>query len=296
MKFMQSIESELTAQTAVGLEYYSLGPGEGRPIFYFHGCPGGALEISWLPRQFLYETGIRLIAVNRPGFGRSEFIEQRTLTDFAHQIARLAAALNLREYGVLGFSAGGPYALACAHANPEQVRSVTLLASLAPLEEPGVLSKLHEPNRAFLEQARDDATALEAQLALQLTTGSDVLALLESVVSEPDLAVFANQRFRKHYLVALEQSIQHGARAFAQDMAIVTSAWEFKPENLATPVHLWQGTRDNNVSSGMFNYFSRNLPNVTPGLFKDSGHFFFIDRYQEILEAIAHEDVEHETS
>lgn len=291
-----SSATELTSHLTAGLEYRALGPESGRPVFYFHGCPGSALEISWLPYQILNETGLRLIAVNRPGFGRSAFHEQRTLTGFAHQLAELATALGISEYDVLGFSAGGPYALACAHTNPGQVRRVTLLASLAPLEEPGVLAGLPEANRAFLEQTRDDPAGLEAQLAPQLTQGSDMLALLESMVSEPDLAVLANQPFREHYLGALGQNLRQGIRPFIQDMTIVTSQWGFNPANITTPVYLCQGRRDYNVSSGMFNYFSQSLPNVIPDLLKEAGHYFFVDHYQKILKSFASEQVLYETS
>lgn len=285
--FAHSLEIGATTQLAGGLEYFPMGPEEGRPIFYFHGCPGSALEISWLPSEFLYEASIRLIAVNRPGFGRSDFLAQRTLLDFAHRIADLAAELNITQYDVLGFSAGGPYALACAHANSGQVRSITLLASLAPLEQPGVLTGLPEPNRSFLEQARDAAPALEAQLAPQLVEGRDVLALLETVVAESDLAIFATYPFREHYLPALEQSIRQGIKVIVQDIAIVTSPWGFDTESITTSVNLWQGDKDKNVSTGMYNHFSKNLPNVRHSLLKDEGHYFFVNRYQEILKRIA---------
>ncbi|MHC4055862.1 alpha/beta hydrolase, partial [Bradyrhizobium sp. 25ACV] len=57
---------------------------------------------------------MRIIAPERPGFGLSTYQRQRTLADWAGDVAILASHLGLKKFGVAGISGGGPYAAACA--------------------------------------------------------------------------------------------------------------------------------------------------------------------------------------
>jgi pimeloyl-ACP methyl ester carboxylesterase len=98
-----------------------------RPAFFFHGTPSSRLECQEF-RQELCQHNIRLIAPDRPGFGRSEFQAGRSIGDYARDIVMLAKHLNLQDYVVVGASGGGPYALACArYINPiEGLKAVAL--------------------------------------------------------------------------------------------------------------------------------------------------------------------------
>lgn len=58
-------------------------------------------------------VGVRAIAVDRPGYGQSDFCETRSYSQWAEDVAELADHLNVSELAVFGFSSGGPSALAC---------------------------------------------------------------------------------------------------------------------------------------------------------------------------------------
>ena len=47
----------------------------GIPIFYFHGCPGSRLD-ALLVEPVAKRFGVRLIALDRPGFGISDYQEE----------------------------------------------------------------------------------------------------------------------------------------------------------------------------------------------------------------------------
>ena len=97
------------------LSYVEYGPADGTPVFYFHGYPASYLELSWYKGAELAEKHhLRLIAVNRPGYGASESFPGRTLTDWTTDVEHLAKAMELESFSILGASGGGPYALACA--------------------------------------------------------------------------------------------------------------------------------------------------------------------------------------
>src|SRR5918995_4852185 len=109
------------------------GPPEGTPLMYFHGSPSARVEWALFGDEPLLERlGIRLIVPDRPGGGLSDFQPGRRYGDWPHDVSALANALEIARFSVLGFSAGGPYAAACALALPDRLSHVGLVSSLGP--------------------------------------------------------------------------------------------------------------------------------------------------------------------
>jgi len=122
-------------------------------VLHFHAAGSSRLE-----HPVAYAAGapstVRLLVVDRPGHGLSSFQPRRTLLDWARDVNQLADHLGLEQLAVSGWSAGGPYALACAFGLPERVKTAALLAGAAPLEYPGALGGLPLPNRVLAWSAR----------------------------------------------------------------------------------------------------------------------------------------------
>src|SRR4029450_1132047 len=71
-----------------------------------------------------------------PGFGRSDPCPGRRIADFPADVECLADRLGLDRFAVVGVSAGGPYAIACARALPERAIATAAVSSLSPLCAP----------------------------------------------------------------------------------------------------------------------------------------------------------------
>ena len=80
--------------------------------------------------------GVRLIALDRPGMGLSDYQPRRTLVDWPDDVGQVAAALGLDRFAVLGISGGGPYAAACAWKLSERLTGAGIVSSLAPSTPP----------------------------------------------------------------------------------------------------------------------------------------------------------------
>ncbi len=87
------------------LAYEQYGDADGRPVFFFHGTPGSRLFHP--PDEVTRRTGVRLICVDRPGYGGSTFQPGRQILDWPADIAALADALGLRTFAVAGHSGEG---------------------------------------------------------------------------------------------------------------------------------------------------------------------------------------------
>lgn len=121
--------------------YAAWGPRDGRPVVYLHGLLGSPLRGRAEIETLLWELGLRWIALQRPGFGRSSPAGPRTVAAFAHDVEQAADALGLGRFGVVGVSAGSPYALACAALLRDRVAGLALVGALAP---PDVAALRHE--------------------------------------------------------------------------------------------------------------------------------------------------------
>jgi len=113
------------------LAYLDIGDPDGRPVFYFHGAPGSRLE-GLMFEELNRELGIRMIALDRPGYGMSEFQESRTYLHWAKDVGELADHLGIDRFAVLGWSSGGPYAAAVAHEIPQRLTVAAIVAGEGP--------------------------------------------------------------------------------------------------------------------------------------------------------------------
>jgi pimeloyl-ACP methyl ester carboxylesterase len=117
----------VTLRDGRNLAYAEYGRRRGSPAFYFHGTPGGLLEGRLLDEAARLQD-VRLIAVDRPGYGSSDFKKDRRITDWPGDVADLADALEIDRFGVVGLSGGGPHVQACAAAMPERVTTAVIVS------------------------------------------------------------------------------------------------------------------------------------------------------------------------
>jgi len=115
------------------LGYASYGSGDGKHLFYGHGYPGARVEAAGLA-TYAAQAGLRLIAIDQPGMGRSGFQLGRRLLDWPADVMAVAGHLSIDRFAVLGVSGGGPYALACASQIPDRLTACGVACGIGPLD------------------------------------------------------------------------------------------------------------------------------------------------------------------
>lgn len=114
------------------LGYSECGDPNGALVLYFHGTPGSRIETRLIAGEAA-AGGVRLIAVERPGIGLSDYQQGRTILDWPADVENFAAAIGYGEapFGVIGLSGGAPYALACVKCIPQRMTHVALVSGHA---------------------------------------------------------------------------------------------------------------------------------------------------------------------
>ncbi len=114
--------------------WFEAGLEDGPAVVYFHGT---AKERDELPFPDLADQlGVRWLMPERPGYQRTAAKAGATLTDFGRMVVDDLDEMGVNRFAVLGYSGGGPHALACAAVAPSVVRVVGLLSSWAPMDPP----------------------------------------------------------------------------------------------------------------------------------------------------------------
>ncbi len=269
------------------LAYCEFGNPEGTPVFYFHGFPGSRLEAG-IVKAALVKSGIRLIAADRPGFGRSSSQPGRRLLDWPRDVTALADALDLPRFACMGFSGGGPYALACARAIPERLTRVACVCGVGPFDVPNATHGMMLANRILFYTARYSQAGVRLmmwQLQRQMKRGPEALDRMAKMLPEPDRAVLARPDVSQAFVDATIESLRQGLGAAGQEAQLYARDWGFAHADIEMEVDLYQGELDRNVAPSMGHWQADALPHCKPHFYPEEGHLsVLVNRLDEIAD------------
>lgn len=268
------------------LSYAEYGDPAGSPLFYFHGFPSCRLEarIAGPPAERL---GVRVIALDRPGFGRSDAQKGRTIGDWPGDVAEAADQLGIDGFAVLGESGGGPYAAACAKKIPQRVTKAAIVSGWGPVDKPAARSGLRWLARFGLALSRAVPPlvhltmwylALAARWIPRLAVRLAWLRLPRA-----DREIVEKPAMRTMMADVLRETFRRGSRGHAHETLLFARPWDFALEGTATEVHLWHGEADETVPVSMGRYVAKTLPNCRATFLPGAGHFWIFEHFDEVL-------------
>ena len=125
-------------EAGVSLHYVKCGADSLPTLFFVHGSPGSWDAFRLYMTDTLLLKHFRMIAVDRPGFGYSDFGTAYHLDYQALLINKLVEKeRNGRAVHLVGHSIGGPVIVQMAQDQPGYFSSLTILAgSISPADEP----------------------------------------------------------------------------------------------------------------------------------------------------------------
>jgi pimeloyl-ACP methyl ester carboxylesterase len=285
-------ETEYRVRLADGRQIACLGLGDphGPPVLYVHGFPGSRLEARVMAAA-ASRVGVRLLAVDRPGFGESTFQPRRRIRQWSADIGALTDALGVQRFSLVGMSAGAPYALACAADLAARLERVALVSPLSPLDgrrwPRGMLAR----NRALLALAAR-APAL-ARGAVHLITawirlsGERYVRFMMAGLHAPDRDLFADPGYRAIMTQNMMEALRQGGRGAAWELTLITQTWDLRLETVRGPVRLWQGLADEILPPALAQTLARALPVCAARYFPTEGHLsLMVHHADEILEEL----------
>lgn len=290
---MTRLNQQFTLPDGRRLGYDEHGELDGHPIFYFHGTPSARVEWAFFATPELVQSlHLRVIAVDRPGLGRSDFQSHRRMTDWPQDVCALANHLRLDHFAVIGYSGGSPYAAACAALIPERLSAVGLVGVIGPFDRPELTAGIPPQNLRFLNASRDRpwlARLIQRMMSLLARLAPDrMIAQALTALPLPDQLVLAQPKARQAFLTMLQEAVRSGTRGPQVDSALMVSPWGFDPTTISIPVYLWKGAKDQNAPLAMAHYLSGAIPLSRLTVYPDDGHLSIIANHaEEIFTTIA---------
>lgn len=261
------------------------GAADGEPVFYFHGTPGSRLE-AYTADKAARNLGIRLIAPERPGYGHSTPQENFNLLDWPKALSQLADKLKLHEFSILGFSAGGPYALACAHQIPNRVKHITLVGSTAPFETNAMQKHINVDFKPLYELSASNYSAALQQVAQLSASPEALFNVLHAPLPTVDKALLNQTALHNHYLENLTLAINTGVDGIVNDLRCLAQSWQFSLEDIQPHIDIWHGYGDRNVGIAVAKYLVSKLNNTSTHFLENSGHYFLFEKWHDVLKRI----------
>ncbi len=283
----------IATRTGRMLEVREYGDRAGHPALFFHGLIGSHHQASYIAEQAMQHE-LRIIAPNRPGVGRSEFVGRKSALEAVPDIEDLTAALQIDQFSVIGISGGAPYALACLYRLGPRVRTATVISGMGPMRLSGALQGMDRQRRLALELgsrypnlAKQESRRWGEQFRAHPTA---FLNRLVSTWPAADQELFAHQEIFDMFLRDLRQVFIDGSgpETFAQELRLYRN-YGFSLADLPQDsyVTLWQGLDDVIVPPAMAWKLAQVLPRCEAH-FVPGGHFVAITISDQIIARLKH--------
>jgi pimeloyl-ACP methyl ester carboxylesterase len=264
------------------LSWQEYGQSTGFPVFYFHGLPGSSLEPK--PADtIIKELGVRIIAIDRMGYGHSTSGDGVELPEFSEAVSEIANSLNLNRYSLLGFSGGVPFALACAFNLNNQVDKVAIVSGVADFTTEVMLTHYNPDFKALFELAATDPDLAKHHFEALAPTTQSMMELMGANLPADDQRIFGTDAFYGHYFKNLDIALNQGVRGMMNDAKVIGVPWPINLREIRVPTTIWHGEEDLNCNVAISDYFANSIPNARLNILPGKGHFFIFEHWREVL-------------
>jgi pimeloyl-ACP methyl ester carboxylesterase len=236
------------------------------------------------------KVGVRLIAPDRPGYGHSTFQVSRRLTNWSSDVEALADELGLESFAVLGYSGGGPHALACAALLPSRVTRASVVSGIGPMGTSADTEGMMRSNKVISALVRRSEWAV-MPLTIGMTTygrrrPEQAIRSMCKELPPVDVATIERPEIFAGLVEEARLASATSARATAQDMALFSRPWGFELAEVNVPVDFWQGDADRNVPPAHARRQSSAVRGSDLHEVSDEGHFMLFNRPEVIFQAL----------
>jgi pimeloyl-ACP methyl ester carboxylesterase len=271
------------------------GAAHGAVVFFLHGCPDSRLA-ACSGDQAARRAGVRLLAVNRPGYGRSDPDESGHLSVADDTIA-VADQLGIGRFAVLGMSLGGPYALACAARHADRISAVGVVAGPAMasgLDPPFHRDDLSPAKHAFFTKVAECTVAeavelfrpeFEEYVEQVAPRRRDDIGLAGRVIQElHPLDAELMTGLPVGDVAAAAREALGSSHGYLRDAAVTFRRWDFRPEDVSCPVWLWYGDLDANAPVRNGRWLADHMTDATLVVRERTAHLStLLQHWDEIL-------------
>ena len=261
------------------LAWAEYGDPDGAPLIFHHGIPSSR-EAAAVLAGAAGRNAVRLIAPDRPGFGYSDPLPERTILDWPDDLEQLADHLELETFSVASISAGLPYVLAAGLRIPQRLERIALISGLGRIDTAETLEGMSYEWRLiyslFLKSRRLASLWMRGYGRAALRRPERVVAQQIKRMHEIDSEVLARPDVSANRIADLQQAFRQGPAAAGEEARMHLEPWGFEIADVQSDVYLWQGTLDESHPIHMGRTIAAELPNCRAVFAEGAGALGFV--------------------
>jgi len=242
---------QLTLGSGYRLGFARFGDPAGRPLLYFHGWPGSALQAA-LADDFGKAHGWNILAFDRPGMGASKPWPGIRLEDWPPIVAEALDIFRWDRCHLLAVSGGAPGAHACVAQIPERFRAVGLCCGAPPLAELDRTDDLF-PVFRLLRAVHARAPGISHQVLglarsyLELMPDSSAMRPWLRFLPRPDREALRPEPVLRRIVDSVRSAYVQGPGGLIDDANALLARWSFDWRHPSIPLTFWHGAQDRTI-------------------------------------------------
>lgn len=262
----------------------------GTPVVFFHGWPSSRVERFFTDAELGHHS-LRWFSLDRPGYGETKFYPHHEIADWPPRVLRWAQEHGLERFHAVGFSAGGPYAAACAALLGDVVQSLTLIGSLCPFGdgETGVRYRPPWGKLGRLVLRRAPLIGVFALRALRRWSQSDPIGYERRMLRElhpADRAILQSPSLLELLAQAHAVAMQQGVRHIVRDLQLHDRPWTFDPRQIQCRTRIFVGAEDYQVPAQCSYWLRDKIKGASLVAYPREAHYIAYTHASEILRSI----------
>ena len=270
------------------LEFFDNGIASTSAIVFHHGTPAHAsLSNSWL--EIAAAQGIRALSYSRAGYGISDRNEGRTVHSNNGDIRELLDSFGIRDFVSIGWSGGGPHALATSTLNGN--KGVITLASVGQygVDDLDFLAGMGPENEVEFGEALKGEAQISAWMdanaeAFKSVTDTEIREALGGLIGDVDKKALDGV-IADEYATATRKGLAVSFDGWIDDDIAFVHPWGFDLGAIQVPVLIWQGDDDFMVPHAHSYWLEKHIPTGTLHFVPGHGHISLIADYKnQIIE------------
>jgi pimeloyl-ACP methyl ester carboxylesterase len=253
------------------------GASDGPAILYHHGTPATGLHFGpWV--DDVVRRGARLVSYDRPGYGRSTPMRDRSVADAASDSAAIMDALGIERFVTWGVSGGGPHALACAALLGDRVAGAASLGGVVPFDAEGLnyFRGMGEENIAefgLVMAGREYVEPSAARMAEEMASArpDQIVESIATLVSPVDREVL-DGAIGEYWSECLQVAFSEGTAGWVDDDFAFLRPFGFELAEISTPTLIVHGVQDRFVPVDHGRWLAGAISGAEAWIDDDEGH------------------------
>jgi pimeloyl-ACP methyl ester carboxylesterase len=239
------------------------------------------------------DLGLRLIGFSRAGYGGSDRRPGRSVADNVTDAVEVLDAHGVERAWVIGWSGGGPHAIASVAVAPERFPGAATIGGVAPWPAEGIdwFEGMGPENieefQATLEDPQNSVRSAERDWPKwRDVTPEEIAEAFGGLIDHVDRGSLTGE-FADYMAASSHESLREGYWGWVDDDWAFTREWGFDLGAISTPVHIWQGGHDKMVPFGHGAWLCDHITTACRHLDPEHGHLTLaVDSIRDILEEL----------